>query len=53
MKKLLRILYQPYKWLVFIPLAFLLTLVFGVLAVIFSMLVNQKTGSYIGGGAQN
>ncbi|QQS51172.1 MAG: 1-acyl-sn-glycerol-3-phosphate acyltransferase [Bacteroidota bacterium] len=42
-------LYQPYKWLVFLPLAFLLTLLFGVLAVVFSLSINQKTGSFIGG----
>jgi 1-acyl-sn-glycerol-3-phosphate acyltransferase len=43
------IFYQPYKWLILIPVGFLLTLVFGTLAVIFSIVLNQKTGSFIGG----
>jgi 1-acyl-sn-glycerol-3-phosphate acyltransferase len=49
LRKIAYILYQPYKWLFFIPFAFLLTLLFGLLAVTFSTLYNQKTGSYIGG----
>ncbi len=49
LRKIPYLLYQPYKWLVFLPLAFLLTLLFGVFAVVFSVLINQKTGSHIGG----
>lgn len=47
MKKLLHILYQPYKWLFFIFFA-LNTLVFGIIAIILSVLINQKTGGYCG-----
>lgn len=47
--KIIRILYQPYKWFFFVPFLFINTLVFGVLAVILSNLINQKTGSYVGG----
>lgn len=49
MKKLLYILYQPYKWLFFAPFLVVNTLFFGVLAVIVSSLVNQRIGSYFGG----
>ena len=49
MKKFLFIIYQPYKWLVFLPILIIDTLIFGVLAFIISWLINQKVGSYIGG----
>jgi len=42
-------LYQPYKWLVFFPFLAFNTVVFGLMAVLVSTLVNQKAGSYIGG----
>jgi len=42
-------LYQPYKWLVLIPFMFINTLVFGIIAVLVSTLVNQRIGSYFGG----
>ncbi|HSV96457.1 MAG TPA: lysophospholipid acyltransferase family protein [Spirochaetota bacterium] len=48
-RKFLVVLYQPYKWLVYIPFLVLSTLVFGAIAVILSTLVNQRIGSYIGG----
>lgn len=48
-RKIAYILYQPYKWLILILVGFSLTLVFGFLAVLFSTLINQKVGSYIGG----
>jgi len=48
MKTLKYILYQPYKWLFFIPFLMLNTLIFGILAVLFS-LINKKIGSFIGG----
>jgi 1-acyl-sn-glycerol-3-phosphate acyltransferase len=43
------ILYQPYKWLVYVPFLVLSTLTFGAIAVTLSALVNQKIGSFIGG----
>jgi len=46
---MLVILYQPYKFLVYLPFLVGSTLVFGALAVIFAALVNQRVGSFIGG----
>jgi len=48
-KKFFAILYLPYKWLIFFPILFISTLVFGALAVLISALINQKIGSFIGG----
>lgn len=47
--KILYILYQPYKWLVFIPFLAVNTLFFGIVAVLVSTIVNQRIGSYFGG----
>jgi 1-acyl-sn-glycerol-3-phosphate acyltransferase len=47
--KILYVLYQPYKWLFFLPFAFINTLIFGVIAVVVSSLINQRVGSYFGG----
>lgn len=47
MKKLLYIIYQPYKWLFFLFLI-LNTLFFSVLAIFLSLVVNQKIGGYCG-----
>jgi 1-acyl-sn-glycerol-3-phosphate acyltransferase len=47
--KILVLLYQPYKWLFFLPFALVNTLFFGILAVVVSTLVNQRIGSYFGG----
>ena len=49
MRKLLYIVYQPYKWLFFYPFLALNTLLFSLIAVIFSILFGHKTGSYWGG----
>lgn len=49
MKRFLRILYQPYKWLVYIPFLCLSTLLFGSIAVILAFLVNARVASFIGG----
>jgi len=49
MKQIGYLLYQPYKWLIFFPVVFVNTLFFGIMAVVFSTLVNQRIGSYIGG----
>jgi 1-acyl-sn-glycerol-3-phosphate acyltransferase len=46
---ILYVLYQPYKWLFYIPFFFINTIIFGVIAVIVASLVNQKIGSYWGG----
>lgn len=47
--KFLHILYQPYKWLFYVPFLFINTIFFGIIAVLVSALVNQRTGSYFGG----
>jgi 1-acyl-sn-glycerol-3-phosphate acyltransferase len=47
--KTLIILYQPYKWLFYFPFLLINTLIFGIIAVLFSMLFNQRIGSYFGG----
>jgi 1-acyl-sn-glycerol-3-phosphate acyltransferase len=49
LKRILSILYKPYEWLVFCPFFFLNTIIFGLLAVIFSFTINARVGSYIGG----
>ena len=47
--KILNILYQPYKWLFFLPFAMLNTLFFAIIAVLLSSLISERTGSYWGG----
>lgn len=49
MKTILILLYQPYKWLIYIPFLAVNTVIFGILAIVLSLLVNQKVGSYVGG----
>ena len=49
MQRIGRILYQPYKWLIFIPLMVILTVVFALTAIVLSILVSPETGSRIGG----
>lgn len=51
MKKLLRILYQPYKWLVFLPCAALSTLFIGIAAVVLASVISPKAASMICGPA--
>jgi 1-acyl-sn-glycerol-3-phosphate acyltransferase len=48
-RKLFYILYQPYKWLFFLPFLAINTLFFGIVAVLVSTFLNQRTGSYLGG----
>jgi 1-acyl-sn-glycerol-3-phosphate acyltransferase len=48
-RKILVVLYQPYKWLVYVPFLAISTLTFGAIAVILSTLINQRIGSFIGG----
>ena len=49
MKIFLWILYQPYKWLFLFPFMAINTILFGILAVSLSILINKKVGSYVGG----
>jgi 1-acyl-sn-glycerol-3-phosphate acyltransferase len=46
---LFRILYFPYKWIVFFPLLAINTIFFGIVAVLVSSLINQRVGSFWGG----
>lgn len=48
-KKIAFILYQPYKYLFLIPFIFINTILFGVIALLFATLFNQRIGSYFGG----
>ena len=49
MNTLFWLLYQPYKWLFLFPFMLLNSLLFGILAVLLSLIINQKVGSYVGG----
>ncbi len=49
MKKILYILYAPYKWLVYVPFLILSTMLFGTLAVILAVVAGPKISSLIGG----
>ncbi len=48
MKKFTYWLYQPYKFLIFIPLFFVFSILFSFLAATFSILVNPRIGSFWG-----
>lgn len=45
----IRLLYQPYKWLVFMPLLALITLVMGMVSILFATLFNARVGMTMGG----
>ena len=49
MKRILYILYQPYKWLFFIPFLAINTTFFGLLTILLSYIASGKVASYIGG----
>ncbi|MCC5929331.1 MAG: 1-acyl-sn-glycerol-3-phosphate acyltransferase [Cyclobacteriaceae bacterium] len=49
MKKVLYILYQPYKWLIFIPFLAINTAMFAILAILLAIISNQKIASWVGG----
>lgn len=46
--KILRILYQPYKFLIFLPMVGISTLVFGLLAMLLAFTVGEKIASLCG-----
>ncbi len=48
MRKFLYILYQPYKWLVFVPFLVFSTLFFSVIAVFIASVFSQKAAGYCG-----
>lgn len=49
MRKFLYLLYQPYKWLIYIPFLAASTLVFGITAALLAIFVSPKLASFIGG----
>lgn len=49
MRTLLRILYQPYKYLIFVPILLGSTLVFGITAALLTFISTPKIASFIGG----
>ena len=49
MMKILHLLYQPYKWLIYIPFLAASTLVFGITAAFLAVFVSPKLASFIGG----
>jgi 1-acyl-sn-glycerol-3-phosphate acyltransferase len=49
LKKILWLIYQPYKWLIFFPLVALSTLIFGSLAAILVFVVTSKTAGLLSG----
>lgn len=49
MKTFFWLIYQPYKWLILFPFIAINTIFFGIMAVVLSLLINQKVGSYVGG----
>ena len=49
MSKVLRILYQPYKWLIFVPYLTVSTLFFGSLTVVLAVVTNPRITSFICG----
>ena len=49
MKKMLHLLYQPYKWIVYIPFFCISTIIFGSIAATVAFLINERVASYLGG----
>ena len=49
MKKILIFVYQFYKWLFLFPFFIINSVLFGILAVVLALVINQKVGSLIGG----
>lgn len=49
MKKMLRILYQPYKWFIFVPYLSVSTIFFGFLTVFLAAITNPRITSFICG----
>ena len=48
MKKILWVLYQPYKWIIFVPILALSTLILGLLAVFSTYIVGPKIAGILG-----
>jgi len=48
-KKILRVLYQPYKWFIFVPYVAVSTIFFGSLTIVLAVITNPRTTSFICG----
>ncbi len=48
-KKILYFLYQPYKWILYIPFFCLSTILFGPIAAILAFLADDRIASFVGG----
>ena len=48
MKKFWYILYQPYKWLIYVPLMVSSTIIFSFLAALMAILISPRMGSFFG-----
>jgi len=49
MKTILLLIYQPYKWLIYIPFFCLSTIIFGLVAAALAFLINERVASFVGG----
>lgn len=49
MQNILYLLYQPYKWLIYVPFFCLSTILFGSIAAILAFMTNERIASYVGG----
>jgi 1-acyl-sn-glycerol-3-phosphate acyltransferase len=49
MRKIIHILYQPYKWLFFIPFFFLNIIFFGIIGALIASFISQKAGGKFAG----
>jgi 1-acyl-sn-glycerol-3-phosphate acyltransferase len=49
MRKILYYLYQPYKWLFFVPAFFIFTFIFGIFALIFSIIAGSRVAGLLFG----
>ncbi|MBN1474516.1 MAG: 1-acyl-sn-glycerol-3-phosphate acyltransferase [Syntrophaceae bacterium] len=49
MKKILRVIYQPYKWLIFCPFLAISTIFFGSLTILMAVLANPRVTSFVCG----
>jgi len=49
MKTILRLIYQPYKWFIYIPFFCFSTIIFGLIAASLAFLINERMASFVGG----
>lgn len=49
MKTILLLIYQPYKWFIYIPFFCLSTIFFGLVAAALAFLINERVASFVGG----